>query len=164
MRKGMVLLAMMILLILAGSQALAVSRWTLGGYGKYNFSSNRLNQLVKSFNSWTQDTLGIIDFRIKELQKITIYSTGGTWVISPHWEVELVTIAFTPIPITLSESKETTVSLGEGGQKTLKAGSEISYVMLLYDLMGHYFFRSSSKLTPFVGVGLTYVTQSGGGY
>lgn len=164
MKKGMVLLAMMILLILVGSQALAVSRWYLGGYGKYNFSSNGLNQLVKSFNSWTQNILGITDFRIKELQAITIYSISGTWVISPHWEVELATIALTPIPIILSESKERTVPLGEGAQKTLKAESKMNYGMFLYDLMGRYFFSSSSKLTPFVEAGLTYVIQSGSGY
>lgn len=36
--------------------------------------------------------------------------------------------------------------------------------MLLYDLMGYYFFRSSSKFTPFAAVGLTYADLGVGGH
>ena len=161
-RIGIILLGVIILLL--DTQALAITSRYLAGYGKYNLSSSGVNELAEIFNSWTQNTLGIIDFRMSRLDEaIRIYSIGSTWIPSPRWEVQLTTTALTPIPITLSDSKESTVSLG-GGQKTLKAEGDIDCYMIPYDLMGYYLFSSSSKFTPFVAAGLTYADLGVGGH
>lgn len=150
---------LVVTILLVASQALAVPTWYLLSYGKYDLSWGELDEVIQSYNSWTQ-ALGLTDFEMQELDReITIYSLGSRWVLSPRWEIELDTIIFNPG--TISESEEKTVSLEGGGQKRLEAGADVRYFMTLIDLMGCYFFRrSSSKLTPFIEAGLTYWTGS----
>jgi len=64
---------------LAASQALAVvvPEWYLGSYGKYDLSWGELDEVIRSYNSWTQ-ALGLTDFEMKELvRETTIYSLGS---------------------------------------------------------------------------------------
>ena len=76
------------MILLLGTQTLAITSRYLAGYGKYNLSSSGVNELTETFNSWTQNTLGVTNFRMPQLDEaITIYSIGSTWILSPRWEV-----------------------------------------------------------------------------
>jgi len=154
MKKIVVILMMVLIVLIVGNQALAMTTWYLGGYGKQGLSWGNFDELIEGYNSLAQ-ALGLGDFEMKELgREVTIYSIGNRWELSPRWEIELNTTVFNSEII--SESQEKTIPLEEGGEKWLKAEGDIRYFMTLIDLSVVYRFRSSSRLTPFIRGGVTY--------
>lgn len=146
----MVLFIAVILLLGGGAFA---ADWRLGGYVRYSISWGNLNDFIKGYNSWIQ-ALGLTDFEMEELdEQLTIYCLGSRQGVSPRWEVETVTVLFSPG--TISESKEKTIPLQGGGEKSLEAEGQINYSMTMMDWPALYCFSPSSKLTSFVGLGAT---------
>lgn len=160
MRKGIVLSGVLslVMVVLVASPVLA-ARWRLNlgvGYGTYSPPLGKINEFIRECNFWTQNTLGLTDFGMEEMEETApVYSLNSRTEIGSLWEIGLDLNYWQAKEISLD--KELTIPL-EAGSETISVYGDFSARIAFADLVVYRKFvgKLKSKLAPFVGVGIGY--------